>query len=184
MVSTTLAATLIAASAFAEDKGAQKAPAMEMPKPPEQVAMAAKGMNGTWKCSGTMAASPMGPEHKYEATMTWKQSPDKYWLVGNYAEKKSKDHPMVYKFTEYRTFDAKMGKWVGAHIDEMGGMMTGTGTGDEKSEDWTWKATTTPMMPGDFHFTTSMKSPKEVELKGEMMAPDGAKPVFTATCKK
>jgi hypothetical protein len=175
-------ATMIAAPTFAEEK-AQKA-AMEMPKPPEQVAAAAKAMGGTWKCTGTAPASPMGPEHKYEATMTWKQSPDKYWIVGIYAEKKSKEHPWAYKFTEYRTYDSKSSKWVSAHINEMGGLMTGTGTGDAKAEDWTLKPVTTPVMPGDFHLTSTMKGAHEVELKGEMIAADGPKPAFTLTCKK
>jgi hypothetical protein len=175
-------AAMIAAQGFADEK-AQKG-AMEMPKPPEQVAEAAKEMGGTWKCKGTAAASQMGPEHKYEATMSWKLSPDKYWMVGTYAEKKSKEHPMAYKFTEYRTYDAKSGKWVAAHLNEMGGLMTGTGTGDAKGEDWTWKSVTTPMMPGDFHITSTMKGAKEVELKGEVIGADGPKPAFTSTCKK
>jgi hypothetical protein len=116
--------------------------------------------------------------------MSWKLSPDKYWMVGIYAEKKSKEHPMAYKFMEYRTYDTKAGKWVVAHVNEMGGLMTGTGTGDAKAEDWTYKSVTTPPMPGDFHLTSTSKSAKEVELKGEMIAPDGPKPAFTATCKK
>ena len=170
-------AAMTAGPAFAQEKH-------EMPKPPAQVVEAAKGMAGTWRCKGTAHASPMGPEHKYEATMTWKMSPDKYWIVGNYAEKKSKEHPMPYKFTEYRTYDAQAGKWVATHIAEMGALMTGTGTGDAKGENWTWKPVTTPMMPGDFHLTSTMKGAKEVELKGEMIAPDGPKPAFVATCKK
>jgi len=175
-------AAMIAAPTFADEK-AQKG-AMEMPKPPEQVAAAARAMGGTWKCKGTAAASPMGPEHKYEATISWKLSPDKYWMVGTYAEKKSKEHPHAYKFTEYRTYDTKSGKWVSAHVNEMGGLLTGTGTGDAKGEDWTLKAVTTPMMPGDFHLTSNAKGAKEVELKGEVIGPDGTKPAFTATCKK
>jgi hypothetical protein len=183
---------MIAPIALAQDKPADKkaaapaaAPAMEAPKPPEQVAAAGKAMGGTWKCNGTSAASPMGPEHKFEATMTWKLSPDKYWLIGTYAEKKTKEHPMAYSFTEYRTFDGKAGKWVASHMSTFdGGMMTGTGTGDEKGDDWTWKAATTSPMPGDFHLVSTVKGPKEVELKGEMVAPDGAKPAFTSTCKK
>jgi hypothetical protein len=174
------AATMIALPALAQDKKA----AMEMPKPPEQVAAAGKAMAGTWKCKGTANASPMGPEHKYEATMTWKLSPDKYWIIGNYTEKKTKEHPMPYKFTEYRTYDGKAGKWVSAHINAMGGLMTGTGTADDKGEDWTLKMVTSPMMPGDFHLVTTKKSAKAIELKGEMVAPDGPKPAFTATCQK
>ena len=155
---------MIAAPTFAGEK-AQKG-AMEMPKPPEQVAAAAKAMGGAWTCKGTAAASPMGPEHKYEATISWKLSPD------------------AYKFTEYRTYDTKSGKWVAAHLAEMGALLTGTGTGDAKGEDWTWKALTTPLMPGEFHLTSSSKGAKEVELKGEVIGPDGTKPAFTSTCKK
>ena len=175
-------AAMIAAPAFADEKA--KTAAMEMPKPPEQVAAAAKAMGGTWHCNATAAESPMGPAHKYEATMSWKLSPDKYWIVGAYAEKKSKEHPVAYKFMEYRTYDTKAGKWVSAHINEMGELLTGTGTGDAKGENWTLKAVTTPMMPGEFHLTSTAKSAKEIEFKGEMIAPDGAKPAFTATCKK
>ena len=120
-------AAMIAGPAFADEKA--KTGAMEMPKPPEQVAAAAKAMGGTWHCNGTAAESPMGPAHKYEATMSWKLSPDKYWIVGAYSEKKSKEHPMAYKFMEYRTYDTKAGKWVSAHINEMGELLTGAGTG-------------------------------------------------------
>jgi hypothetical protein len=175
-------ATMIAAPAFAQDKAPKGA--MEIPKPPAQVATLAKAMGGTWKCKGTAAASPMGPEHKYEATMTYKLSPDTYWIVGSYAEKKSKEHPFAYKFTEYRTYDTKSGKWVAAHLNEMGGLMTGTGTGDDKGDEWTYKTVTTPMMPGDFHLISTKKGAKEVELKGEMIGPDGPKPAFTTTCQK
>jgi hypothetical protein len=185
---------LIAPAALAQDKPADKpadkaAPAaaapMEAPKPPEQVAAAAKMMAGTWKCAGTANASPMGPEHKYEATVTWKISADKFWIVGNYAEKKTKEHPMAYKFTEYRTYDSKANKWVASHMGETSGdLMTGSGTGDDKGSDWTFKSATTSMMPGDFHLVSTVKSPKEIEMKGEVVAPDGAKPVFSSTCKK
>src|SRR5262249_843496 len=104
--------------------------------------------------------------------------------VGTYAEKASKQHPMAYKFKEYRTYDSKTDKWVAAHINEMGELLTGSGTGDAKGEDWTLKAVTTPMMPGDFHLTSTMKGAKEVDFKGEMIGPNGTKPAFTATCKK
>lgn len=174
--------TIFAVSALAEEKANKGA--MEMPKPPAEVAAAGKAMSGTWKCKGTAAASPWGPEHKYDATMTFKMSPDKFWLIGNYAEKKSKEHPMPYSFTEHRTYDSKAGKWVAVHVTPWGSLMSGTGTGDEKAEDWTWKSVTTPMMPGDFHLTSTMKGAKEVDLKGEMIAPDGPKPAFTLTCKK
>jgi Protein of unknown function (DUF1579) len=180
MIQASAVAAMMAAPASAQDKAPKEA--MEMPKPPSEVAAAAKEMVGTWKCKGTAAASPMGPEHKYESTITYKLSPDKYWIVGTYSEKKSKEHPMVYKFTEYRTYDTKASKWVVAHIAEMGALLTGSG--DTKGEDWTYKSVTTPMMPGDFHLVSTAKGAKEIELKGEMIGPDGKKPAFTSTCKK
>src|SRR5690349_17173143 len=102
VIGTMIGALIGSGTALAADKPDKAAPAgqaMDMPKPAPEVAAAAKALLGTWKCSGKAFASPMGPEHKIEGSITWKQDLDKFFLVGTYAEKKTKENPAPVKFT-------------------------------------------------------------------------------------
>jgi uncharacterized protein DUF1579 len=157
---------------------------MEMPKPSKELEDVVKSMSGKWKCAGKDEGSPMMPPHKVEGTLTWKADLDKYWIVGSYEEKKTKENPHPFRFTEYRNFDTTTKKWTSVMIDNMGMYSTGTGEGDAKMVKWDLKSQGMGMtMP--MHMTEEAKSPKEVSVKGEG-APDGTnfKPMFEVTCKK
>src|SRR5438105_2590294 len=98
----------------------QDAPAggkMEMPKPSKELEDAVKTFSGKWKCTGKNEGSPMMPGYKIDATLTWKADLDKYWMVGNYEEKRTKEHTHPFRFTEYRTFDAITKKWASVMVD-------------------------------------------------------------------
>lgn len=171
-------------------KPAEKAPGgapgmPEMPKPAPEVAQAAKMMVGTWKCVGTQAASPMGPEHKIEATNTFKLDMDKFFIAMNYVEKKTKLNPMPGKFTEYRTYDPAQKKWVAVGADNMGMVSNTTGEPTEKGVKWEGKSSGSGMSMS-MRITEEQKNPKEVHVVGEMqMAGDQAwKPMFEVDCKK
>lgn len=163
---------------------AAEAPMMEAPKPAPEVEQAAKAMQGTWKCAGTVMASPMAPEHKVEGTMTWKLEMDKFWLVGAYAEKKTKENPMPYKFVEYRTYDAADKSWMSVSADNAGMWSAASGSSDGKIAKWESKSKGMGMTMS-MRMTEEMKGPKEVHVFGDMSM-DGKdwKPGFDVTCKK
>ena len=95
---------------------AAKAPAMEAPKPAQEVADMAKGMVGTWKCTGQ--ATHMGNTADFKATMTFKLDLDKWWIQGAFSGTMGK---MTHKFTSYTGYDATNKKWHRYGVDSMGG---------------------------------------------------------------
>jgi hypothetical protein len=189
-------ATVIAAATFAisdayaqggdkpADAAAPTVGKMEMPKPTPELEAAAKSMAGKWKCAGKDEGSPMAPAHKIEATMTWKPDLDKFWIVGTYEEKKTKENPHPFKFFEYRTYDATTKKWASVMVDNVGMFSMGTGESDGKVTKWDSKSNGMGMSVA-MRITDEMKSAKEVHVSGEA-AMDGTnfKPMFDVTCKK
>jgi len=164
--------------------GAQPA-APPAPTPAAEVAEAAKKMAGSWKCDGKVPEGMMGPAHATSATMTWKLDLDKFWMVGSYAEKKTKDNPMPYKFVEYRTYNTATKKWNRVSVGNMGDWGEDMATAAE-GEKVTWEG------KGHMGAMTmwgrtweEAKGPKEVHVWGEFSM-DGKKyqPAFDVTCKK
>jgi hypothetical protein len=157
------------------------------PTPAPQVAEASKALGGTWRCTGTTTDPTTNQARTTAATMTVKvdSSLDKFWIVSTFAEKKSKTAPNPYKFTAYRTFDAKTGKWTSIMVDNMGMDMKSTSTGAaagvatwESQGEWEGKK----YWAKD---TETVKGPREVAMKGEYSM-DGKtwSVMYDMTCKK
>src|SRR5262245_6500265 len=87
-------------------KPADPAPKPEVapPKPPAEIAQLG-GMIGSWRCSGKLAASPMGPGHEFRAAYKAALDLDGFWLVGRYEEKRSAEHKVALKTISYITYD-------------------------------------------------------------------------------
>src|SRR5262245_24770365 len=150
MMRTTLALvilTLAGTSAFAQTtekkKPAEPAattpaapPAMQAPAPAPEVADAAKKMSGTWKCKGSSMWT--GQTIPVEGTMNFKLDPSKFWIVGMWKGKKTKENPMAMTSTEYRTYDASQKKWVSVGIDSMGGWSTMSSPGPDADGKAVW----------------------------------------------
>ena len=103
------------------DKKAPPAPAMVMPKVPQEVTDMLKGATGTFKCTGK-DFMPDGTAADMTATMNMKADLDGFWVHESFAAKMGKD---TYKFEAYMTYDAGMKKWRRVQVDNMGGQSTG-----------------------------------------------------------
>lgn len=95
---------VLSVNAFAE------APAM--PKPATELTQAGAYFEGKWKCEGTQFASPMGPEHKYKSTSTFKWDLANFWLHLRGEEEKTKENPMPMQFECFSGYDATAKKIV------------------------------------------------------------------------
>ncbi len=84
---------------------------------------------GSFRCTGTAFASPMAPQHATSAEVTSKWENGGYWLAATYAEKKTADNAMPFRFTGYFGYDAEMKKLVVGGVDNMGGYSTGASDG-------------------------------------------------------
>lgn len=125
------------------------------------------------------------PEKASVATIKWKKDADGFWITGVYEEKKTKENPTPYKFTQHRAFDAAANKWVATSIDNMGGvsMSQTTSVVDGKM---TWEGKST--MGGQTVWGRSIEetvSAKEIKLTGDISV-DGKNwtPVYEMVCKK
>jgi hypothetical protein len=157
---------------------------MTQPKPAADIAMLYKQIQGTWKCSGT-GASPDGKQMAMTFTITNKQDLDKFWIVTTMTSKKTKESPMVYKFTSYTTYDAATKKWVRVMVDNMGGWEQSTSAGNTNGQIlWEGKAGGMGMTYTTKH-TEQIVGPKENKMSGQMSM-DGKSwmPMYDATCKK
>jgi hypothetical protein len=158
------------------------------PAPAPEIAEVFKAVGGTWKCTGTMTDPVTNAAKPSVSTMTVKMdnSLDKYWIVSTFAEKKSKETPTPFKFTAYRTFNAKTKKWTSIMVDNMGmdnkstsaGPVNGVVTWDSQGE-WEGKK----FVMKDVETT---KGPKEVHMKGDFSMDNGKTwmPMYEVTCKK
>src|SRR5258705_12482497 len=96
--------------------GMSMKPAPEMDK--------VKWMNGTWQCTGKTMASPMGPEHPVEATVTSEMTLDGFWSLNHYREKKTAQNPMPISGDDYWTYDSAEKMWDRVSVDNMAGFST------------------------------------------------------------
>ena len=153
----------------------------EPPKPAQEFVDMAKGMAGTWKCTGT--AEIMGEMKDVKATITHKADLNGFWIRSDFTGTAGKLPPM--KFVLYTTYDATTKKLWRVQASAMGNHMTAVGTMADKKVTWDGDA---HWMAGDVKIrgTDEMVSPKEVHLVGEY-SKDGGKTWnkdHEATCKK
>ena len=157
--------------------GMSMKPAAEMDK--------VKWMTGTWQCAGKTMASPMGPEHPTEATVTADMTLDGFWMLSHYREKKTAQNPMPISGDEYWGYDAVEKMWDRVAVDNMGGFASGSAKGWEKGK-IVWMSD--GMMGGEkskFRDTFTEKNPREVGYVGEIGTADGKwATLWDTTCKK
>jgi hypothetical protein len=168
-----------------DNSNAEPPMAQEPPKPSAETEAGIKALTGTWKCKGVLKAFMGMPEKPTVSTMKWKKDADGFWITGVYEEKKTKENPTPYKFTQHRMFDAATNKWVATSIDNMGGSST-TQTTSVVDNTKTWEGKST--MSGQTAWGRSveeMVSAKEIKLTGDVSL-DGKNwtPIYEVVCKK
>jgi hypothetical protein len=157
---------------------------MEVPKPPQEVADAAKLMVGTWKCTGKM--SPGGDASKtmdVKATLTSKLDLDKWWITttGITAGKPT------FKWIEHVTYDSSAKKWFRIGGDNMGGSDTFSSTGPADGK-IVWEGEGRNVQAGrtaKVRFTETM-APKEMKVLHEISMDAGKtwSTTLDGSCKK
>jgi len=84
---------------------------------------------GSWRCSGTAYASPMGPEHATVGEVSIKWGLDGYWLPFEYSEKKTAVNAHPIRVAGYFGYDPEVKKLVLGSVDNMGGYTTSDSSG-------------------------------------------------------
>jgi len=85
---------------------------------------------GTWQCTGTTFASPMGPEHPTAGTVNGAWVLDGTWVEVRYTETKTAKNPHPYAVRLFMGYDAQPKAFVSGAVDNMGGYST------EQSPGW------------------------------------------------
>ena len=167
----------------ATTKADAKAGAMEMPKPPQELADMAKMASGTWRCKG----QGMGPDMKMgemSATMKMDVALDKWWMHGSFQAMMGK---IPFKFESFTTYDASAKKWHRVMVESGGGYSTGDSAG-MTADKVDWDLTTHgPMGDGMFRDHEDMSDKKAgAKMWGEMSMDHGKTwtKVYEMTCKK
>jgi hypothetical protein len=176
-----------AAKADAKAGAAAATPAMEMPKPPAEIAAALKEMGAHKNCTGTGMGGPdMKTEMKFKSSMNNKSDLGGWWIHmsmnGTMGEGKASGKFMM---ESYQTWDAKMGKWRISGVMNDGSNMAGTadmkdGKYESQADVWSDMGKATMKEHGDM---TDKKV--GMHMWGEMSM-DGGKTwnkVYDMTCK-
>lgn len=154
------------------------------PGPSQELKDLAKGMGGTWKCTGT--AEIMGQMIDVKATITHKADPSlgAFWINTAFVGTAPKLPPM--KSTWYTTYNATQKKLYRTMMNARGGVSWAWGTMADKKTTWEgeshWPDGTDVKVRG----TDEMTSAKELHSTGEY-SKDGGKTWnkdHDATCKK
>jgi Protein of unknown function (DUF1579) len=162
---------------------AAAAPPPPAPKPAAELDQL-KYFEGTWKCAGKQPAGPFGPEHDYKSSFKMKKDVDDFWIGLEYAQKKSKVHPMPIKAKGFVGWDSVAKKFVTIGVDNTGGWITESSTGWEGDK---------LVFSGDgsmmgqkvsFRETYAKKSDKAFLWTGEMKMGKDFISVGTDDCKK
>jgi hypothetical protein len=85
---------------------------------------------GTWQCTGTTFASPMGPEHPTTGTVNGAWILDGSWVEVRYTETKTARNPHPYAVRMLLSYDAQPKAFVSGAFDNMSGYST------EQSPGW------------------------------------------------
>ena len=162
-----------------------KPPAPAMPPVPAEQAQL-DYFDGTWQCTGTAFASPMGPEHKTTATVhAHKGSVGGRWTHIAYDEDKTPANPTPYHAGVYMGWDAGKKTFVSSCFDVAGGHCNQTSSGwsnDVLAFEGTSEGGEKPMPVRD---TFTRKSATEVVHTGEMQGDDKKwMKLDEETCKK
>ena len=84
---------------------------------------------GTWSCTGTTFANPMGPEHATTATVHAGKAVGDRWVHVSYDENKTAANPNPYHVGVYMGYDSGAKKFVEGCVDNFGGYCTQSGSG-------------------------------------------------------
>jgi uncharacterized protein DUF1579 len=84
---------------------------------------------GSFACTGTAFATPMGPEHPTQATVSAGWQLNDYWLAFTYAESMTDKNPMPFTVSGYMGYDMEQKKLVVGTVDAMGGYSTSVSDG-------------------------------------------------------
>ena len=170
--------------AKADAKAAAPA-AMEMPKPPAEIAAALKDMGAHKNCTGTGMGPDMKTELKFKSSMSNKSDLGGWWIHmsmnGTMGEGKASGKFLM---ESYQTWDAKMGKWRITGVMNDGSNMAGTadmkdGKYESQADVWSNMGKATMKEHGDM---TDKKV--DMHMWGEMSM-DGKTwmKVYDMTCK-
>jgi hypothetical protein len=85
---------------------------------------------GTWQCTGTSFASPMGPEHPTKATITAAWILGGTWLEAHYKEAKAAKNPTPFELRAFWGYDEEPKSIVAGTVDNMGGYSTAAAAWD------------------------------------------------------
>ena len=175
-------AAALAGGGSGSGSGSAKPAAMEMPKPPAELADMQKKMVGTWKCTGKAMGGDM-QMHDTAGNLQWSVDLDKWWSKAALTETGTKT---PYKFEAYTTYDAANKKWVEITLDNMGGyaLMTSEGPKDNVA---TWTGMSTMMGHSvQSKSVRTMVSDKDVKLEDSMSMDNGKNwtPTVSVECKK
>jgi hypothetical protein len=162
---------------------ASSALAQEAPKPAPEMSQV-KYFAGSWKCSGDAPASPFGPAHKTQSTMTLKLDLDGFWYAGMMTEMKTASNPHPVKGMVHVGYDASAKQYVVLWLDNFGSWAT------EMSPGWqgdTMMFTGDQMVMGEkagARDTFVKKSDTEYTHKFELQMKGQWSPIVDETCKK
>jgi hypothetical protein len=165
----------------ADAKADPKAAPMPEMKPAAEIATMAKGIAGTWKCTGQGMAGP-DKMVAMTATMTSKVEMGGWWIHETFNAKMEK---MPFQFEAYTTYDPASKKWKRLMIEMGGGWSSGETAMMGPKMDWEM-ATHGPMGDHMFRDHTDATDAKAVKSWGEMSMDKGKTwmKVYEMTCKK
>jgi hypothetical protein len=171
--------------------GAAKAPTVappvpvEMPKPPAEIAAAAKMMNKTLACTGTGLGPDMKTEAKMKSTMSAKSDLGGWWIrqtiKGTVGEGKA---AVKMNMEGLMTYDAKLAKWRFLGVSNDGGSLTGMADMKDGKYELVGEMTS-PMGTAAFKDHGDMTDKKAIHFWGEMSMDKGKTwtKVYDQTCK-
>jgi hypothetical protein len=167
--------------------GASVAPPVptEMPKPPAEIAAAAKMMSKPLSCTGTGLGPDMKTEVKMKSTMAAKSDMSGWWIrqtiKGTVGEGKT---ATKMNMEGLLTYDAKLAKWRFLGVSNDGGSMTGTADLKDGKYELVGEMTG-PMGTATFKDHGDMTDKKAVHFWGEMSMDRGKTwtKVYDQTCK-
>jgi hypothetical protein len=157
--------------------------AQQAPKPAPEMSQI-KYFAGAWKCSGDAPASPFGPAHKTQSSLTLKSDLDGFWYAGTMAEMKTASNTQPVKGMLHLGYDPKGKQYAMVWVDNFGSWAT------EMSPGWqgdTMVWTGDMMAMGDktgARDTFVKKSDNEFTHKFELNMKGQWAPIVDETCKK
>jgi hypothetical protein len=160
--------------------------AMEMPKPPAEIAAMLKMARARNNCKGTGLGMDMKSEVAFKGTVTRKADLDGWWIhesmSGTMGTGKTAGKM---KMESYMTYDTKMGKWRAVAVMNDGTQMVGTADMNDGKIEATWD-TMGGMGAGMFKDHGDMTDKKVgMHMWGEMSMDKGKTwtKVYDMTCK-